>query len=60
VNDEVSSILRAAVNIARNEQVRRLSTLRNRLAEMFPGKDAQINEALGTWADYARSSKKAA
>lgn len=55
MSDEVFDILREAVNIARFYQIQRLSTLRDRLSARFPGKDAEITEALTTWAEYERS-----
>lgn len=54
MTDEVFAILQSAVNIARFEQVRRLTTLRERLMKKFPGKEQEINEALIFWANNAR------
>lgn len=52
MTEETFQILRSAVTIARNEQIRRLSTLREKLAQKFPGQDEQIREALAAWAKY--------
>ncbi len=57
VSDDTFNILKAAVNIARNEQVRRLATLRAKLSAIFPGKDEQITEAINAWAEHARANR---
>ena len=57
MSDESFEILRTAVNIARDRQIRRLATLRSILSNMFPGKSVQINEALSAWADYAAATR---
>lgn len=44
-------ILKSAVNIARNEQIHRLTTLRERLKGHYPGEDVRIQAALTTWAN---------
>ena len=44
-------ILKSAVNIARNEQIRRLTTLRERLKGHYPGQEDRIQAALTTWAN---------
>lgn len=46
MNDETFEILKSAVNIARNQQVKRLADLKERLAKLYPGKEAGINEAI--------------
>jgi hypothetical protein len=50
LDEFVFEIIRAAVNLARNEQIRSLSTLRVRLATMYPGKDAECDAAIAAWA----------
>ncbi len=57
MSNDTFEILRAAVNVARDRQVRRLSTLRALLARMFPGQDAQIDEAIQAWSSYAQRSR---
>lgn len=48
-------MLRAAVNTAREHQCRSLDSLKARLASAWPGRDADINEALMYWsADIRR------
>jgi len=48
-------MLRAAVNTAREHQCRSLQRLRERLADAWPGRDADIEEALTNWsADIRR------
>lgn len=46
-------ILQAALRIARNGNVKRLSDLRTRLSERYPDDLDQIDRALATWAKYA-------
>jgi len=57
VSQEVFDILKAAVNIARDQQVKRLSTLRGKLHSAFPGKGDQINEAINAWSTYAQQNR---
>lgn len=52
MSEESFEIMRCAVNIARNGQVRGLATLRAILKEKFPGQDEQIEEAITAWANY--------
>ncbi len=52
MDDLVLDILHAAVNLARFEQIRRLDTLRARLARIYPGEEDRIQCALKTWAQY--------
>lgn len=48
-------MLRAAVNTAREHQCRTLTRLREQLAEAWPGRVADIDEALNYWsADIRR------
>lgn len=55
MTDEVYEILRAAVNLARFEQIRSLPTLKSRLIRRYPGRDTEVNEALFAWAEYTQS-----
>ena len=48
--EKAYEILRAAVNIARNQNVGKLAVLRDRLNEMFPGEAENIKAALAFWA----------
>lgn len=45
-------ILQSAVRIARDEQIRTLVRLRQRLNAIFPGEEATIEIALAKWAEY--------
>jgi hypothetical protein len=56
MSEQVFEILRAAVNLARFEQIRRLTTLRERLHRKFPGLESAVEEALNAWADQVRRS----
>lgn len=53
MTSEVFDILRAAVTIAKNDQIRTVDALRKRLLELYPGKDAAVSEAFEAWPDYA-------
>jgi len=48
-------ILRTAVTLAKTEQIRTVASLRSRLLQLYPGKEADVAEALGAWAEYVRS-----
>lgn len=50
MDDEEFEILKAAVNIARFKQVKRLSDLRERLLKIYPGKETRIDNAFKFWA----------
>lgn len=50
LSDKGYEILRYAVNIVRNEQIRRLHALRARLLKDFPGEDDNVRAALRYWA----------
>lgn len=52
LSEEGFDVLRAAVNLARNESIRRADALVSRLKTLFPGKEAVIKEALAYWAHY--------
>lgn len=45
-------ILQSAVRIARDEQIRTLVRLRQRLNAIFPNEEATIEIALAKWAEY--------
>jgi len=55
MDDSVSEIVRAAVTVAREERITRLSTLRQRLREMFPQRSADVEAALAFWVRTANS-----
>ena len=52
MSDRGFDIMRYAVRLARDEQIQRLASLRNRLNAKFPGESADIEAALKNWADY--------
>jgi hypothetical protein len=55
--DELTfEILRAAVRVARDEQIRSLPALRARLARMYPQFPEQIKGAIETWAQYVKQA----
>ena len=45
-------IVRAAVNMVRNQQIQRLDTLKERLKAAYPGQEDDIKKALVFWANY--------
>ena len=47
-------LLRAAVNTAREHQCRSLRSLKERLTAAWPGRDADIKEALAYWSASIR------
>jgi len=51
-------ILQAAVALVKNEQIKRLTTLRTRLRQLFPNKPKNIEKALAYWANYLVSKGK--
>ncbi len=55
LSEAAFDILRAALRIARDEQIRRLTTLRSRLESAFPGQQADVRAALLYWAGYHKS-----
>ena len=50
MSEDTFEILKSAVNIARNQQVKRLSDLKERLLKLHPNKEAGIDEAIKFWA----------
>lgn len=56
MTDEAYIALRAAVNLARNKQVRCLSTLK-RLLTQHGFQQEHISEAIKIWANYERSKQ---
>lgn len=49
MDESASEIVRAAVTVAREERITRLSTLRQRLLAMFPEKSRDVEAALAFW-----------
>lgn len=54
MTDEIFEILRSAITLASNERIQTVPKLRVRLATAYPGKEAEIDSALQTWAAQAR------
>lgn len=55
MTDDVFEMLRAAVNIARFQQIRGVETLRAELVRRFPGRNEDINDAILAWANYEQA-----
>lgn len=56
MDDLAFDILRAAVRVARDEQIRRLSGLRSRLAQLYPEAPDQCEAAIKAWAQYTQNT----
>lgn len=54
MTEEVFDIIRSAVTIAKDRQIRSVKVLRRQLLEIYPGKEAAVSEALAAWGDYVR------
>ena len=50
-------ILRTAVTVAKNENIRRLSGLKFRLAQLFPNEETEVSSALQFWANQIHANK---
>ena len=51
-------ILRAAVTIARNRQIKSVETLKKLLALEYPGQDEDIDLAISTWAHRVKQTRQ--
>lgn len=47
-----------AVRMARDQQVQRLATLRQRPHNAFPGEEAVVDEAIGFWGRYEAQKRQ--
>lgn len=56
MTEEGFSMLREAVTVSRNERICHPDTLRTRLLQAHPGKEAVIDDALHAWAAQERRS----
>ena len=56
MTDSVLRILMSAVTVARNEQIRTVQSLKQRLTHLYPGRDAEIDEAISEWAARVQHS----
>lgn len=56
MSEEVFEILRSAVNIARNAGVRTVAGLKMHLVHYYPGKEAEIDQAIQFWANRVAAS----
>lgn len=57
LSEEGFAILRHAVNLARDEQIRKEEALRARLLRLYPRQEAAVKEAILYWAGYAKRSE---
>ena len=58
LTDRQFDILKAAINLARYEQVLRLDNLKERLKQLFQGQEQDINAAIEFWANYHREKRQ--
>ncbi len=54
MTEAVFEILRSAVNLARNEQIRNVPALKARLLSFYPGHEDDLNQAIYLWAQYVQ------
>lgn len=54
-SDEDYPILRDAVRIVKERNIRTVAALRKDLSELYPGQEADIREALMLWAHHEKS-----
>lgn len=54
MTEEVFDIIRSAVTIAKDCQIRSVKVLRWRLLELYPSKETEVSEALAAWGEYVR------
>jgi len=52
---QVFEMLRSAVTLAKNHQIRTLKSLTSMLETLYPGKEDLIKQALALWGRYERS-----
>ena len=55
MSEGVFEILRSAVNLAREEQIRNVPALKSRLLRSYPERESEVNEAIFAWAQYVQS-----
>lgn len=56
LDDLTFEILRAAVRVSKDYQIRRLDGLRARLAMMYPNNEPQREATVQAWAQYVRTA----
>lgn len=54
LTDEAIEMLRAAVNTARNFQVKSVQALKDRMNLAYPGRQSDIDSAITFWAEEIR------
>ncbi len=55
MTEGVFEMLRAAVNIARFQQIRKVTALRAELVRRFPDRNEDIDDAILAWANYEQT-----
>lgn len=55
MTEGVFEMLRAAVNIARFQQIHNVTTLRAELVRKFPDRNEDIDDAILAWANYEQT-----
>jgi hypothetical protein len=54
LSDQAFAILRAAVNVAKSEQIQSVKALHSRLLRAFPNHEDDVDSAIRCWASYAK------
>jgi hypothetical protein len=55
VTDQIFLIVRSAVNLAREEEIKSVEALRSRLKENFPGLHDECDTAISAWAKFSKT-----
>jgi len=56
MSESVFEVLRSAVNLARDEQIRKVARLKVRLLDFYPGREDDVNNAIVAWAQYVQGN----
>lgn len=57
LSEQGFGMLRMAVGVARNEQIRSVPALRARLGSLCPGEGRAISEALSAWSEHVQAAR---
>lgn len=57
LSNSAFEVMRSAVNIARNEQIRTVDALKKRLLDFYPSRETDVDNAISTWARYAQANR---
>lgn len=57
MSESVFEVLRSAVNLARDEQIRKVARLKARLLDFYLGREDDVNKAIVAWAQYVQGNR---